>query len=105
MNGVPQLWQTDPSGNFSSWKATCAGKNSKSVREFLEEEYEADLSEEDTIKLACQALLENAERGAKGIEVSVMRNGKPMEMLSSETVQKICEELESEDADAAAADA
>ena len=101
MDGTPQLWQTDPSGNFSSWKATCAGRNAKSVRELLEEEYEANMSEEDSVKLACQALMESAERGSKGIEVAVLRHSKPMEMMTSEAIQKVCSELESEDAEAA----
>ena len=99
MDGTPQLWQTDPSGNYSAWKATCTGRNAKSVRELLEEEYEADLSEDDAVRMACRVLLETAERGAKGIEITVMRHGEEMQQLSNEVVQKLCEELEKEDAE------
>lgn len=39
-------------------QANAIGRNSKSLREFLEERYKADLSEEETIKLAVRTLLE-----------------------------------------------
>ena len=32
----PRMFQTDPSGTFSEWKANAVGRNSKSIREFLE---------------------------------------------------------------------
>ena len=68
MDGKPQLWQTDPSGNYSSWTATVCGRNSKSVRELLEEEYDPGMTEEDSLRVACRALLETAERGSKGLK-------------------------------------
>ena len=98
MDGTPQLWQTDPSGNYSSWKATVTGRNSKSVRELLEEEYEAGMTETDSVRVACRALLETAERGAKGIEVAVLAHGKAMKMLDAETIEKVCTEIAEEDA-------
>ena len=79
MDGKPQLWQTDPSGNYSSWTATVCGRNSKSVRELLEEEYDAGMTEQDCLRVACRALLETAERGSKGIEIAVLRHGKELE--------------------------
>jgi 20S proteasome subunit alpha 4 len=35
----PALYQTDPSGTFSIWKANATGRNSNSMREFLEKNY------------------------------------------------------------------
>lgn len=55
--GVPSLYQTDPSGTFSAWKANATGRNSNSMREFLEKNYK-DVSGQETIKLAIRALLE-----------------------------------------------
>ena len=55
---VPKLYQTDPSGIYSAWKANAIGKSSKTVREFLEKHYTDNMSREDTIKLAVKSLLE-----------------------------------------------
>lgn len=55
--GVPSLYQTDPSGTFSAWKANATGRNSNSVREFLEKNY-TETSGTETVKLAVRALLE-----------------------------------------------
>lgn len=56
-NDVPSLYQTDPSGTFSAWKANATGRNSNSMREFLEKNYK-ETSGQETIKLAIRALLE-----------------------------------------------
>ncbi|KAI4986764.1 hypothetical protein ZWY2020_019394 [Hordeum vulgare] len=53
----PALYQTDPSGTFSAWKANATGRNSNSMREFLEKNYK-DTSGKETIKLTIRALLE-----------------------------------------------
>ncbi|GAB2303050.1 hypothetical protein Dimus_037042 [Dionaea muscipula] len=56
-SGVPSLYQTDPSGTFSAWKASATGRNSNSIREFLEKNYK-ETSGQETVKLAIHALLE-----------------------------------------------
>jgi 20S proteasome subunit alpha 4 len=53
----PSLYQTDPSGTFSAWKANATGRNSNSIREFLEKNYK-ETSGQETVKLAIRALLE-----------------------------------------------
>ena len=57
---TPRLYQTDPSGTYHEWKANAIGRNSKTVREFLEKSYAPDKvdTEEATVKLAIKALLE-----------------------------------------------
>jgi len=81
-DGSPQLWQTDPSGLYTSWKANAIGRNSKTVLEYLEKNYPdekenpaaaANIDEDTCIRLTAQALLEVVESGAKNIELAVMR--------------------------------
>ncbi|XP_062089311.1 proteasome subunit alpha type-7-like [Humulus lupulus] len=55
--GAPALYQTDPFGTFSAWKANATGRNSNSLREFLEKNYKETAGQE-TVKLAIRALLE-----------------------------------------------
>ncbi|RKO86196.1 nucleophile aminohydrolase [Blyttiomyces helicus] len=69
---VPKLYQTDPSGIYSAWKANAIGRSSKTVREFLEKNYKEDMARQETIKLAIKALLEVVQTGAKNIEIAVM---------------------------------
>jgi len=58
--GKPSLFQTDPAGTYTEWKASATGRNSKTVREFLEKNYspETVATEDGTITLAVRALLE-----------------------------------------------
>merc|ERR1712211_228277 len=69
---TPRLYQTDPSGTYHEWKANAIGRNSKTVREFLEKNYSPDnvANEELTVKLAIKALLEVVQSGGKNLEVS-----------------------------------
>jgi len=38
-DGTPRLFQTEPSGIYSEWYATVAGRNSKPVKDFLVDNY------------------------------------------------------------------
>jgi 20S proteasome subunit alpha 4 len=55
------LYQTEPSGAFNDWKANAIGRNAQNLREYLEKHWKAGMSEEETIKLAVQTLLEIVE--------------------------------------------
>ena len=57
-DGTPQLWQTDPSGTYTSWKANATGRSMKALREFLEKHYKEDSSTEEGVKLAVMTLME-----------------------------------------------
>lgn len=64
-DAVPLLFQTEPSGMFSSWKANAIGRSSRTVREFLEKNYKEDMSKDEVVKLAVKSLLEVVQTGAK----------------------------------------
>ena len=57
-DGSPQLWQTDPSGMYTSWKANATGRSMKELREFLEKHYKPDASTEEGVKLSIMTLME-----------------------------------------------
>ncbi|WZZ12696.1 hypothetical protein YC2023_105785 [Brassica napus] len=100
---VPSLYQTDPSGTFSAWKANATGRNSNSIREFLEKNFK-ETSGEETVKLAIRALLEVVESGAKNIEVAVMtREESGLRQLEEPDIDAIVAEIEAEKAAAEAA--
>lgn len=100
---IPALYQTDPSGTFSAWKANATGRNSNSIREFLEKNYKESAGQE-TVKLAIRALLEVVESGGKNIEVAVMtREEGVLKQLEEEEIDIIVAEIEAEKAAAEAA--
>ncbi|KVH92291.1 Proteasome, alpha-subunit, N-terminal domain-containing protein [Cynara cardunculus var. scolymus] len=118
---VPSLYQTDPSGTFSAWKANATGRNSNSMREFLEKNYK-ETSGQETIKLAIRALLEVSidklpchfithliwcsvivvESGGKNIEVAVMTK-EGLRQLEEAEIDAIVAEIEAEKAAAESA--
>lgn len=101
-SGAPCLYQTDPSGTYSAWKANAIGRNSKTVREFLEKQY-VETSGKDTIKLAIKSLMETVEAGSKNIEIAVMEQGPGLKFLTDDEVDALVKEVEEEKAAAEAA--
>jgi len=95
-DGTPQLYQTDPSGTFSAWKANTCGRQSKTVREFLEKHFVGNMSETESIKLAVRALLEVVESGSKNVEVAVVKYKQPLKFLNDDDVDKYVAEIEKE---------
>lgn len=95
-DGTPNLFQSDPSGVLSSWKAASAGKNDKFVREFLEKNYQATLNRDAAVRLTLKALLEVVDSGEGNIEIVVVMAGKKPESMSDEDVMKIVRVLEAE---------
>jgi len=94
--GKPALFQTDPSGICSSWKAAAAGKNEKFVREFLEKNFTADQTRAQAIKLCVRALLEVTDSGEGALEVVVLTaDGKP-EALPDAEIVRLCKEIDAE---------
>ena len=56
--GRAALYQTEPSGAFSAWKATAIGRSSKNLQDFLEKNYKEGLSHDEAVRLAIRALLD-----------------------------------------------
>uniref|UniRef100_A0A7S3J3K7 Uncharacterized protein n=1 Tax=Euplotes harpa TaxID=151035 RepID=A0A7S3J3K7_9SPIT len=92
---VPRLLLTEPSGAYSSWKAHAVGRNSKALKTYLENNYEADMEEDKTIRLAVETLLESVE-SEKHIEIAIMRADHKTEKISSEVIDRIVAEIKKE---------
>ncbi|CCE64711.1 hypothetical protein TPHA_0I02070 [Tetrapisispora phaffii CBS 4417] len=95
----PRLYQTEPSGIYSSWTAQTIGRNSKTVREFLENNYNKDeppKNKEECIKLTVKSLLEVVQTGAKNIEITVVRPNNDIITLDNDEIDKYVQEIEQE---------
>jgi len=93
---VPKLYLTEPSGIFSAWKANAIGRSSKTVREFLEKSWKADMDTSATIKLAVKSLLEVVQTGAKNIDLAIVEGYGKIRNLSLSEIEEIVKEIEAE---------
>lgn len=51
-----QLYQSDPSGNYSGWKATAIGTNNNSAKSMFQTLYDENMSLDDAIKLGVRVI-------------------------------------------------
>jgi 20S proteasome alpha/beta subunit len=63
-----QLYHSDPSGNYSGWKATCIGANSGTAQSLLKQEYKDDISLEDAIALVLKVMSKTMDSTTLGSE-------------------------------------
>ena len=93
----PVLYQTDPAGTHSEWKAqVIGGRNAKSLREFLEKNWEENLDEAKAVRMGVQALLEVVDSGAKNMEICVVRAGGAKSIMDEKDVDAIVKQIEAE---------
>jgi len=98
-DGSSCLWQTDPHGTYSQWKACAIGRNDTTVKKYLEKHFDDSkgaLSEAAAVELTVKTLLEVVESGAQNIQIAVLRPDQELEFLSSEAVLKIEAAVEKE---------
>lgn len=94
---VPVLYQTDPAGTYSSWRAqVIGGRNAKSLREFLEKNHVDDMGEKEAVKLSVQALLEVVDSGAKNMEICVVRTGGMKHTMDEKEIAEVVAAIEAE---------
>lgn len=66
------------------------------MREFLERNYTADMSQAEAAKLSVKALLEVVQTGAKNIEIAVITKNQKPKTLTLEDVDAIVKEISDE---------
>ena len=56
-----QLYQSDPSGNYSGWKATCIGANNSMASSIFKSDYQDSLNTEEVKRLIVKAFSKSIE--------------------------------------------
>jgi len=113
-DGTPRLFQTEPSGIYSEWFAAVAGRNSKTVKDFLVDNYPGlhkkkeegegegkepeessdsdeldqpkELDDDGAINLTIKSLLEVVESPGN-ILIAVLKFGQPLRYLTKEEIE------------------
>ncbi|KAF8821130.1 putative proteasome subunit alpha type [Cardiosporidium cionae] len=70
-----QLYNTDPSGNFSGWKATAIGVNNQSAQSILKQEWNEELNLDKALALAAKVLMktmDTSSENADNLEFAVL---------------------------------
>jgi len=101
-----QLYQTDPSGNFSGWKATVIGQNNQAGKGILKTDYkDTENSLQTNLKTAVKILLKTMDAttpSPERIELSTVtrdENGKVVHAtLSDPEVKTLIELIQAEEA-------
>jgi len=90
VDSEPKLYEAEPSGALTGYKADAIGSGKKEVDEFFEKEYKDGLSVDDGINLAVRALKKTTDSKlkAENVDVAVMLKGKRLKILSDEEVNR-----------------
>ncbi|KAK3558711.1 hypothetical protein QTP86_027595 [Hemibagrus guttatus] len=106
-----QLYQSDPSGNYGGWKATCIGNNSAAAVSMLKQDYkEGEMTLSAALALAVKVLNKtmdvsklSAEKGGCVFEIATLtrENGKTrIKVLKQKEVEELIKKHEAEEAKA-----
>merc|ERR1712121_344732 len=105
-----QLYQSDPSGNYSGWKTTCIGNNWNAAVSMLKQEYkEEGMSLSEALDLAIKVLsktLDMTKLTPEKIELATLtrENGKTqIKILPADQVDTLIKKYEKAEAEAEAA--
>ena len=63
-----QLYHSDPSGNYSGWKATCIGANNGTAQSLLKQEYKDEITVKDAIGLVLRTMSKTMDSTTLGSE-------------------------------------
>ncbi len=77
-----QLYHSDPSGNYSGWKATCIGANNGTAQSLLKQEYKDDITVEEAIGLVMRTMSKTMDSTTLGSEKRTSRSFPMMPTLT-----------------------
>jgi len=107
-----QLYQSDPSGNYGGWKATCIGNNNTAAVSILKQEYkEGEIKLRDAQSLAIKVLsktLDMTKLTAEKLEMATLTRDEAnqkteIRILPAKEVELLIQENEANEAKAEAA--
>lgn len=100
-----QLYQSDPSGNYGGWKATCIGNNSAAAVSMLKQDYkEGEMTLKSALALAVKVLnktMDVSKLSAEKVEIATLtrENGKTkIRVLKQKEVEELIKLHEEEEA-------
>jgi len=100
-----QLYQSDPSGNYGGWKATCIGNNNQAAISILKQEYKVgEIKLTEALKLAVKILsktLDTTKLTHEKIEIATLTrdNGKTViRILGEKEVKELIKQYDDEQA-------
>ncbi len=90
-----RLFETEPSGSLTSFKATSTGGNKGPVMELLEQKYQPNMDVDSAILLAIEAIRQSLEDPAtlSQVEVCLVHRDRGFRRLSAEEIQKYAARL------------
>jgi|UniRef100_A0A6S8Z027 20S proteasome subunit alpha 3 len=96
-----QLYLSDPSGNYSGWRATCMGQNANSGQGVLKAEYEETMDSDACVKLALKVLNKTMESlSAENIDLFALKRKDDGTMIhevyANDVVAALLEEVKAE---------
>ncbi|KAM6352123.1 LOW QUALITY PROTEIN: proteasome subunit alpha type-4 [Alca torda] len=101
-----QLYQSDPSGNYGGWKATCIGNNSAAVSMLKQDYKEGEMTLKTALALAIKVLnktMDVSKLSAEKVEIATLtrENGKTViRVLKQKEVEQLIKQHEEEEAKA-----
>ncbi|CAF1132456.1 unnamed protein product [Brachionus calyciflorus] len=100
-----QLYQSDPSGNYGGWKATCIGNNNQTANSILKQEYKiGETKLADALNLAVKILsktLDTTKLTSEKIEIATLtreNNKTRIRILTEKEVSELIKHYEAEQA-------
>lgn len=89
------LFETDPSGAITAYKATCIGTGRPVVIEMFEKEFQDGMTYEAALKLGLKALAAATEEKLtpESVEIGVVRTDKPFRKLEAKEVEGFTKKL------------
>lgn len=89
------LYETDPSGALSSYKAGCIGSGRSQVIELFEDKFKDNMSMDDTILLGLRGLKASSDDKISGdsVEIGIIKKGEKFKKLEPAVIQKYIDRL------------